>query len=205
MNFIDKEIKEIESATDKAMQLVDSGKFTQALRQIDRFKKSFCCSESIRAQTLIEALILCRRRKKAQARALICARNYVAWGSDELKAIFRMTCPATTLESKLFCLSISGGHARLGLFSSFGEQDCADFEVIANSKEEALDYIKQFGNYAVPESLRIIKISVDPSPAVYESRGILSNSPFYQKLDFNLDSEANSGSEGKQNLISQGI
>jgi hypothetical protein len=184
MNFIDQELEAIDVATNKAIELIEQGSFRQALKKINRFNGSFCCSESNRAKALIEALILFKRGKKAQTRALICQKNYVAWGSDDLKAIFRMTCPEVDPETKLYCFSVVGGFARLGCFSCFGDNDWVDYEVLANSQQEALAYIHQFANYAAPEAVKVASLQIMDCPTDSKYRGILANSPFYQKLEF---------------------
>lgn len=176
--MFEEEIKKIDEATNKAINLVHQGNFSKALKLIGKFKRSWCISESNRAITIIEALILLHKKKKTKARELIYSRNYLAWGSYELKELLRLCNPATDSNTRLYSMRLKGGIASFGMFTQFGPEHSCEIEALANSELEAVEYAKNLCRFADPESMTIKYCIVSDCPGGEDNRGILDNSPF---------------------------
>jgi len=176
--MIEAELTKISETTDRAIELIEKGSFARARKLVYPLRHSFCITESQRAITLIEAIVLVRRNKKTRARELIYRQNYPAWGCPDLKAVLRLCNPASDEQTRLHKITIKGGRATFGAFTQFSDEHYCQFRVLANSPSEAMEYISRLCQFANPTGVEIISHGSEAAPAEQKHRGILYNSPF---------------------------
>lgn len=173
------EIEQLHELTKKAIDCLERDRLSSVRAILSKIKRLPKITEQARCITMIEALMLLKRKKKYQAKCRILSDNYAAWGSPDLWDILRMCNPMIDDQSKLYKLTLKGGNATFGLFTQFSAEHVCDLEVVANTFEEACEYAQELCKFAAPQDICILNLEESASLDNQEIyRGIISTSPF---------------------------
>lgn len=139
--------------------LYDLGEYKQAMQQIERLEIEEKLTEYdvpfLRDTAILKSRILLVRKELAQARQNLldcCVRH----GSDPtILAELRRYNPECDSKSCTYRVSVCGLVPTSRILAFEPSTFMGTYDVIANSKEEALDYIREIQNLADPSSLSI--------------------------------------------------
>ena len=105
--------------------------------------------------------------------------NYL-WGSREALDILSCANPLTDENSRLYSIEILGGIVTLGPFLHFAKETIAAFHVIANTTEEAIEYIEELCNFAAPDCMELLRCCEEMIEDIdfTKHRGVIRAYPF---------------------------
>lgn len=176
---LNKDLRNVEKIRDKAWDLVLEGNFRGARNLLKRIRHSFCVSESERAIALVEAKILQMKGEYEAAKIRVRESMGYLWGISDGLLIASTANPKIDSGSLNFRIKILGGRATFGCFTQFSERHVGTFDVIADSREEALTYIKEVANFAEPERMLVLECTTTPLEAgEFRHRGVILTYPF---------------------------
>lgn len=165
------ELKKIDQVGATAWALVMEGDYRGARRVMRKIADSLCVTESERVLTIIEAKIFERKGEKAQAKERILASLVYVWGSEEAFEILSCEHPRSDSNTTQFYLEVTGGS-----FLGFPSNCIASFDVLANSKTEALEYVRTL---SISPHLSILRSDEMPrNEELRLRRGVLRAYPF---------------------------
>lgn len=130
-------------------------------------------------QDLIKAMLLCtraqielKRNQPEAARQTLLEANVLDGNNPRVLSALRRFNPEASVNSKLYLITVEG-QGSCGIFSSHRTVTyCGSFEVIADSKEEALGYIQKIESIATPESLQVVNAKSKSINAAEQRKGI---------------------------------
>ena len=173
------ELNMIDEVGAAAWGFVMEGEFPSARRALAKIRNSSCITESERVIAVIEAKILQRSGRTTEAQARILKSIGFLWGSSDAFEILAAVNPKTNKDSKAYFIEILGGLACVAGFLQFTEKHVASFDVIANSREQAISYIESicsFGDPTAREVLECREREVDAT--VHPHQGVVHAYPF---------------------------
>jgi len=173
------ELKRIEEIGSIAWALVEDGSFRQARSMLKKIRGSFCVSESDRMITLVEAKILERTGDLMGAKKRILDSICYVWCCPEAFDIISATHPEMDSETGHYYIEVLGGLARLGVFTQFSKNHIGSFDVLANSVDEALQYIDEVCRFGDPGAKLVLTCARNqPHKCDSLHRGIIRAYPF---------------------------
>lgn len=182
---LQQDLENIREIGSTAWHLASQGEFRNARRTIKKLRNSFYVSETQRFITLVEALIDVKTGNLPAAKTKILENVGYLWGISEGWDILALSNPTIDSNSQHYYIEILGGLATVGVFTQFSEEHVASFDVIANSQEEALQYIEEVANFADSESKQVQVCRANPLPESSEleqsgltNRGVIKTHPF---------------------------
>ncbi len=176
---LNEELKRIETVGNTAWDLVMQGNFRAANRVLKKIRHSLCFRERDSMIALVEAKILEYKGDPKGAKKRILRDICYLWGVPDGLEIIAVTNPKVDVGSSHYYIEILGGLATLGVFTQFSDEHISSFDVVANSPEEALEYISEVANFADPSAKSILTCTKTPlQPGAYEYRGVTRTYPF---------------------------
>jgi len=156
--------------------LIEIGRFSPASDLIDEDLKSYqgdpAKADHIAGVLCSKARLLQRQGEphKARCEVLQALRRYPA--NPMLLAALRTLNPGTNRETRHYSIQVRGAAPIASFYPGNPSQFFGAYEVIANSKREALEYIKEIEQIALPGSLRITSCKTRKATH-FRHRGVL--------------------------------
>lgn len=173
------ELNMIDEVGAAAWGFVMEGEFPSARRALAKIRNSFCITESERVIAVIEGKILQRSGKAGEAQARILKSIGFLWGSADAFEILSAANPKTGKNSKAFFIEILGGLACVAGFLQFTERHIASFDVIADSRDQAIRYIEAICSFGDPDAREILECRErEVDPTVHPHQGVVHAYPF---------------------------
>lgn len=174
-----KELERIEEIGSTAWSLVEDGRYRQARTVIKKIRGSYCVSESDRMITLVEAKICERKGERLAGKKLILENIYSVWNCREAFEIMATAHAQVDANTGQYYIEVLGGLARLGIFTQFSENHIGSFDVLANSVDEAMQYIDEICHFDDPTAKLVLTCARNErQPDSCLHRGVMRAYPF---------------------------
>ncbi len=144
---IEEQLEYVDEATTRAFEHITNGELKKALSVASQLKGLTVTNEASRAEAIIKGYVLHAKRKNRRAKELCLKSVAYLWGNYDGLYLIRQSHPEPNRDTRFFNITIKGGCAAFGLFTVFTSEHVSDFEVVANSEEEAIRYVEEVAPY----------------------------------------------------------
>lgn len=178
-HIFQEQIDELAAIAERGFIALEQGDYKKAKSLARKLEKTHFVSEGEYFRTILLSETYLREGDYQKAKELVLFNIGYCWGDERAFAVLSSANPSVSETTKLFVLKGTGGTAVMGVFSVMSDTHYAQFEVLAETEQEAFEYLRDFGVFHEKEKLKIKTLEVRlelPEDAV--NRGVYTASPF---------------------------